>query len=252
MENSIQKFNCKEFGEIRTLKEADGKVLFCGKDIAAALGYAKPYDALVAHCRCTVKRGIPHPQSPTKEIEMTFIPEGDVYRLICNSKLPSAEKFEHWVFDEVLPTIRKTGNYSAPNYDKRLDIMNKNADTRRAKVMLDMMKSFKDKMTLTSCQVFITKCGELLTGQDLSELLPKSTRKLYSAAQVGEMFGLSAKAVGHIANENSLKAPEGQINEYGEWLRSKSQYSNKEVVTWVYTDKAIEWFREFFEGKAHA
>ena len=249
MENSIQKFNCTEFGEIRTLKEADGKVLFCGRDIAAALGYSNTRDALNRHCKGVVKRDT---LTAGGEQELSFIPEGDVYRLICNSKLPSAEKFERWVFDEVLPTIRKTGNYSAPNYDKRLDIMNKNADTRRAKVMLDMMKSFKDKMTLTSCQVFITKCGELLTGQDLSELLPKSTRKLYSAAQVGEMFGLSAKAVGHIANENSLKAPEGQINEYGEWLRSKSQYSNKEVVTWVYTAKAIEWFREFFEGKAHA
>lgn len=249
MENSIQKFNCTEFGEIRTLKEADGKVLFCGKDIAAALGYSNTRDALSRHCKGVVKRDI---LTEGGEQELSFIPEGDVYRLICNSKLPSAEKFERWVFDEVLPTIRKTGNYSVSNYDKRLDIMNKNADTRRAKVMLDMMKFFKDKMTLTSCQVFITKCGELLTGQDLSELLPKSTRKLYSAAQVGEMFGLSAKAVGHIANENSLKAPEGQINEYGEWLRSKSQYSNKEVVTWVYTDKAVEWFRDFFEDKTHA
>ena len=87
-------------------------MLFCGKDIAAALGYINARDALSKHCRYVVKCDVPHPQSPTKEIEMTFIPEGDVYRLICNSKLPTAEKFERWVFDEVLPSIRKTGRYS--------------------------------------------------------------------------------------------------------------------------------------------
>ena len=58
-----------------------------------------------------VKRDAPHPQSPDRKISMTFIPEGDLYRLIVHSKLPSAERFERWVFDEVLPTIRKHGAY---------------------------------------------------------------------------------------------------------------------------------------------
>ena len=52
-----------------------------------------------------MKRDAPHPQSPDRKISMTFIPEGDLYRLIVHSKLPSAEQFEQWVFDEVLPTI---------------------------------------------------------------------------------------------------------------------------------------------------
>ena len=58
-----------------------------------------------------MKRDAPHPQSPDRKISMTFIPEGDLYRLIVHSKLPSAEQFEQWVFDEVLPTIRKHGAY---------------------------------------------------------------------------------------------------------------------------------------------
>lgn len=114
MTNELQIFKNTEFGEIRTVTEADGKVLFCGKDIAEALGYEKPRNAIEQHCRYALKRGVPHPQSPTKEIEMTFIPEGDVYRLVCNSKLPGAEKFERWVFDEVLPAIRKHGGYLTP------------------------------------------------------------------------------------------------------------------------------------------
>lgn len=111
--NELQIFNNNQFGEIRTIED-NGKVLFCGADVAKALGYARPNDAITAHCRCTVKCRIPHPQAPDKEIEMSFIPEGDVYRLITHSKLPTAEKFERWVFDEVLPSIRKHGMYATP------------------------------------------------------------------------------------------------------------------------------------------
>lgn len=116
---NIQIFNSPEFGSIRTLDE-DGKALFCATDVANALGYAKPQDAVARHCRYSVKRGVPHPQAPDKTIEMSFIPEGDVYRLITHSKLPGAEKFESWVFDDVLPTLRKNGSYMMPKMSKEL------------------------------------------------------------------------------------------------------------------------------------
>lgn len=74
--------------------------------LANALGYARPNDAIAAHCRATVKRSTP---ISGKIQEINFISEGDVYRLITHSKLPAAEKFESWVFDEVIPSIRKTG-----------------------------------------------------------------------------------------------------------------------------------------------
>lgn len=109
--NGIKAFENQEFGTVRTDMDETGKVLFCGSDVAKALGYSRPSDAISVHCRYTVKRRIPHPQSPDKTIEMTFIPEGDVYRLIVGSKLPAADKFERWVFDEVLPTMRRTGGY---------------------------------------------------------------------------------------------------------------------------------------------
>lgn len=110
--NELKTFNNHDFGEVRTLEE-NGTVLFSGTDVAKALGYSNPRDALARHCRCVVKRDVPHPQTENKEIEMTFIPEGDVYRLIARSKLPGAEQFERWVFDEVLPSIRKNGGYIA-------------------------------------------------------------------------------------------------------------------------------------------
>lgn len=113
MENRMQVFNNTQFGDIRIITEGD-KTLFCGTDVAKALGYSRPNDAIAAHCRCTVKRRIPHPQSPDKEIEMSFITEGDVYRLVARSKLRSAERFESWVFDDVIPSIRQRGAYMTP------------------------------------------------------------------------------------------------------------------------------------------
>ena len=103
----ISTFNNSEFGEIRTIQNDSG-ILFCGSDVARALGYARPADAISAHC----KRVCVLPTPSAGGIQNTkFITEGDVYRLIAHSKLPGAERFERWVFDEVLPSIRKHGAY---------------------------------------------------------------------------------------------------------------------------------------------
>ena len=96
-------FKNPEFGSIRTF-EQDGNVLFCGKDVAEALGYRRTADAITAHCKGVCV--LPTPSNGGIQ-QMKFISEGDVYRLIVHSKLPSAERFERWVFDEVLPSVRK-------------------------------------------------------------------------------------------------------------------------------------------------
>ena len=108
--NEMQVFQNSEFGELGVL-EIEGKPWFPATACAKILGYAKPHNAISQHCRYSLKQGVPHPQTPSKTIEMNFIPEGDLYRLITHSKLPAAERFEKWVFDEVLPSIRRTGGY---------------------------------------------------------------------------------------------------------------------------------------------
>lgn len=108
--NELKIFENHKFGEVRTIEE-DGKVLFCGSDVAKALGYSNPRDALSRHCRGVVKRDTP---TESGMQEMSFIPEGDIYRLAARSKLPGAEEFERWVFDEVVPSIRRTGAYMMP------------------------------------------------------------------------------------------------------------------------------------------
>ena len=111
MNNMIKIFENEEFGSLRILKEDNGRIMFCGKDVASALGYSNTKDAIRRHCRWGVKHDLPHPQSPSKTIKMIFIPEGDVYRLVAHSKLPRAAEFESWIFDKILPQINQTGGY---------------------------------------------------------------------------------------------------------------------------------------------
>lgn len=116
--NELQVFKNEQFGEIRTIEE-NGKPWFCGADVARALGYSNPYDAMARHCK---QEGIAKREGVTKTTnqhgatseqvnEIKYIDEGNLYRLITHSKLPEAQKFADWFFDEVLPTIRKTGGY---------------------------------------------------------------------------------------------------------------------------------------------
>lgn len=110
MSNQLSVFKNEEFGNVRTIIESN-QVLFCGADVAKALGYSNPNKAINDHCRAITKRSTP---ISGKIQDVNFIPEGDVYRLIVSSKLPSAERFESWVFDEVLPSIRKYGAFMTP------------------------------------------------------------------------------------------------------------------------------------------
>lgn len=105
--NSLQIFNSEEFGQVRTV-EINGKPYFVANDVARALGYKRPADAVTAHCKGSVKHRY---LTEGGEQELKVIPEGDIYRLTVRSKLPSAEKFEKWVFDEVIPSIRTNDGY---------------------------------------------------------------------------------------------------------------------------------------------
>lgn len=108
--NDIQIFKNDKFGNVRSI-EIDGKPFFAATDVATALGYSNTRDAVSRHCKGVVKCDIP---TSSGVQNMSVIPEGDIYRLIIRSNLPSAEEFERWIFDEVIPSIRKTGGYNLP------------------------------------------------------------------------------------------------------------------------------------------
>lgn len=112
MNNEIQIFVNDLFGSVRILTQNDGKVLFSATDVAISLGYSgNPQEAIRRHCKedgCVIHAVI---DNMGRTQQAKFITEGNLYRLITHSKLPDAEKFEKWVFDEVLPSVRKHGAY---------------------------------------------------------------------------------------------------------------------------------------------
>lgn len=225
--NKLQIYKSERFGTIRTDVDEKGKPLFCAADITKALGYVNSSKAISMHCK---EKGITKRYTLTSggKQALTYIDEGNLYRLITHSKLPEAEIFETWVFDEVLPSIRKTGGYNSQVSEeykqKRLEAMMMNAKAR-------LMKEQNRRIELMIKNPDF-KPSEY--GVDVPVI-----SKVYTATQVGKMFGVSANKIGRIATANNLKT-----EEYGEWFKDKAKYADKEIPSFRYNEKGIEKLRE--------
>lgn len=114
--NEVKIFNNEEFGQVRSII-IDGEPWFVGKDIATALGYARPTDA-ARNNTDSEDKGVSEIATPSGTQKMLIVNESGLYSLIFGSKLESAKKFKRWVTSEVLPSIRKTGTYSNTDIPK--------------------------------------------------------------------------------------------------------------------------------------
>lgn len=117
--NELKIFNNEEFGKIRTVT-IDNEPWFVGKDVATALGYAKPENAISSHVSKEDKTStLIQGSGSNYKSKAIIINESGLYALIFGSKLESAKEFKHWVTSEVLPTLRKTGSYEMPKTKQR-------------------------------------------------------------------------------------------------------------------------------------
>ncbi len=111
MKTNIQIFTNEVFGEIRTC-QVNNQIMFVGKDVATALGYAKPENAIATHVDTEDKTTtLIQGTGSNYKSKVVIINESGLYSLILSSKLPQAKDFKRWVTSEVLPQIRKTGGY---------------------------------------------------------------------------------------------------------------------------------------------
>ncbi len=240
--NEVAVFNNQQFGEIRTLEEPNG-IYFCGKDVASALGYYNTKDALRRHCRKggVVKRDLT--DNLGRNQQATFIDEGTLYRLIAHSKLPTAEQFESWVFDEVLPSIRKTGGYSIKPVDelrqKNIQIREQNAKIRTAQLLYKIA----DKTHTDYKKVLHARITHLLTGEYLLPL-PEVGERTYSASDIGEQLGVSANRIGRLANAHGLKT-----EQYGKYFYDKAKTADKQVETFRYYERAVDVFKSLLDAE---
>lgn len=171
--NEIQIFNNPEFGTVRTLDD-NGVILFAATDVAKILGYSNPYDAISRHCKGVVKHeGVSqttnqHGVTTNQTVEMSFIPESDLYRLVFGSKLPTAEKFTDWVTETVLPSIRKHGAYMTP-------------ETLQAAIL--------------NPDTMIQLCQQLKTEQDKNKALSEENAKLAPKGLFADAVSVSDRCI---------------------------------------------------------
>ena len=201
MENQMQIFNNEQFGEVRTILESE-KILFCAADVAKALGYTNPNKAVNDHCRAITKRSTP---ISGKVQQINFIPEGDVYRLITHSKLPAAEQFERWVFDDVLPSIRKHGLYAADELLANPDLF--------IKVLQDLKEERARSAQLAT--------QNAVQSQQIAEMQPKvsyydlilQNQSVMPIVQIAKDYGFSARTMNQKLHELGVQYKSG-----GVWL----------------------------------
>jgi len=180
--NEIKIFQNSEFGVIRTMSNEQGEPLFCGKDVAEALGYKKPLDAIAKHVEAedSVKRGLLDSRGCNQKT--IFINESGLYALILSSKLDSAKRFKHWVTSEVLPTIRKQGGYLVVKQGetdeqlmaKALQLVKSTLDARNQQISLLLPKAEYTERVLASmgCLTVTQIAKELgLVAHELNTLL---------------------------------------------------------------------------------
>lgn len=213
--NELQIFKNEEFGSIRT-REENGKVLFCGKDVAEALGYKDTVNALKAHCK---EDGVAfyHLTDDLGRMRQTkFISEGNVYRLITHSKLPTAEKFERWVFDEILPSIRKTGGYIAGQE-------NMSDDELMAKALLVAQRQIEERNKLIASQKQII--GELTPKAEYVDII-LNNKGLVTITQIAKDYGMSGSSLNRILAELHV-----QYKQSGQWLL----YSAHQSKGWTHS-----------------
>lgn len=215
--NELILFNNPEFGNVRTLETDDGKVMFCGADIAKSLGYNNPHDAIIKHCK---KDGVAICEvidSMGRKQKAKFINEGNVYRLITHSKLPAAERFERWVFDEVLPTIRKHGAYmtedtlaqAIANPDFAIGLLNALKQEQEKNRLLETTVAAKDQ-----------KIAELQPRADYTDRILQN-KGLVTITQIAKDYGMSARAMNSMLSEYGV-----QYKQSGQWLLY-SRYHDK-------------------------
>lgn len=234
-----------QFGErpIRVVTDHNGEPLFVGKDVCEVLGYVNTADAIGTHCRGVAKR-YPIADALGRMQETRVLAEPDVLRLIVNCSLPAAEAFERWVFEEVLPTIRRTGSYSSRTADPAPSSFQLAQALDMATSVADRICNRFPKLGEEAQQVIFAKIVNPIAGDDVIPL-PRLESKTYTATEVGQLLGISANKVGRLSKTHNLKA-----SEFGVFVLDKSASSVKQVESFRYNEAGANRLREIIQLSA--
>lgn len=240
--NELQIFNNAEFGQLRTLVK-DNETWFIGRDVAVALGYAKPENAIYTHVdeedkTTTLIQG----NGSNYKSKTTLINESGLYSLVLSSKLPNAKKFKRWVTSEVLPSIRKHGIYATTQ-----TIETMLADPDNAIRMLTALKEERAKRIEQEKQIKTLTAENQMQAQMISEFKPKveyvdiilRSTDTVTTTQIAADYGLSAKKLNKILHDEKIQH---KVND--QWILYKEQmnkgYTKSETIDITRSDGRVE------------
>ena len=215
MNHQNQVFNHPQFGEICTVQQEEGKVLFKANDVARSLGYAEAAKAVRTHCKGVSVLDTPiENQYGTVVMQPTkFISESDVYRLVMRSKLPEAEKFQDWVCEEVLPAIRKDGAYLSEKAlqravtDPEFFIGLANAIRKEKEQRLEIESCCTEQQLLIDRQKETIE--ELGKRSAYAETVLQN-KDLVDITQIAQDYGLSGRRLNAILHEKRVQYKSGK------------------------------------------
>jgi anti-repressor protein len=201
--NDLQAFQSSEFGTLDVVM-ISGKPFFPGTQCARILGYANPQKAIRDHCK-----GVNETVTPTKGGNQTIkiISEGDLYRLIARSNLPSAIRFERWVFDEVLPSIRQVGLYATPEAARKL--------LEDPDFLIEALKELKTIRTQNVAQKEVIN----IQNQQIAEMKPKASyydlvlncKDAVAISVIAKDYGKSAQWLNDLLHQHGVQYKQGKI-----------------------------------------
>lgn len=240
--NEIMAFDHERFGRIRGI-EIDGESWLVGKDVAERLGYKNPNEALADHVEAEDKLNSKS-LSSLGQRGGWLINESGLYSLVLSSKLPEAKAFRHWVTHDVLPALRKTGEYKMRRADdetrkKLADAKVRNAQSRQAALWIKMAElSGSSEVHKQICAAYASKA---LEGEMVLPL--PAVEKTYTAHEVGDRYGVSANRIGKLANRHGLKTAE-----YGMLVMDKAKGCSKDVESWRYNERGVQAIGELLQA----
>lgn len=240
--NELQIFNNHEFGQMRTVS-IDGEPWFVGKDVTAALGYQNASKALADH--------VDDDDKLNNETLVSLgqrggwlINESGLYSLVLSSKLPSAKRFKRWVTSEVLPAIRKHGDYQVPQKamtepDKtkvmRAEAMLRNSISKQAKMMLEIAKASHIQAYR---EVMMAKAGNILAGENILPM-PQSGRERHSLGWFCEQIGKPKTWANQLGKILKIKGITKCPGETGEFVEDHAKGNHQKQV------QNFEWYVDY-------
>lgn len=232
----------------------NGKPVFLAVELAKSLGYADPHKALKQHCKSLINLN----SGESSESGFGFRPRGvilagqaDMFRLIMRSSLPSAERVQDWVCEDVLPALMESGSYilhkekpssGLPEYRlAKAEQLKAQALEKNIACAREIMSMFP-RLGDAANQVIVATLVNPLLGHEVVPL-PMIEEHFSTAGEVAGQLGCSANKIGRLANKHNLKT-----DQYGKFFLDKSRHSDKQVESFRYNAEGVKALRHLIHG----